>query len=49
MKALYAQVAPFAGPLMAQSAPYESAIGSNSWVAGGAHTASGKPLLMTSN
>jgi penicillin amidase len=45
LKPLYAEVAPLATGLLAQSAPYDSALGSNSWVVGGSRTASGKPLL----
>jgi penicillin amidase len=43
--ALYAEMEPTAGALLARFAPQETAIGSNSWVVSGARTVSGKPLL----
>jgi penicillin amidase len=42
---LYADVAPAASDLLAKFAPYEEALGSNSWVVSGAHSVTGKPLL----
>jgi len=44
-KALYAELEPTAGALLAKFAPHEEAIGSNSWVVSGARSVTGKPLL----
>jgi penicillin G amidase len=44
-KALYAEVSPTAGALLALSPQTEMPLGSNNWVLSGAHTESGKPLL----
>ncbi len=44
-KALYAQLSPMAGAMLAVSPGAEEAVGSNSWVVDGARTVSGKPLL----
>ncbi len=44
-KALYAEMEPAAGALLARFAPHEEAIGSNSWVVSGKRSATGKPLL----
>lgn len=44
-KALYADLSPIAGSLLAMSPPTEVAAGSNNWVVSGDHSATGKPLL----
>jgi penicillin amidase len=44
-KTLYAELQPAAAALLAQFAPSESALGSNSWVVSGARSVTGKPLL----
>jgi penicillin amidase len=44
-KALYAELSPMAGALLAMSPPTEVAAGSNNWVVSGALSASGKPLV----
>jgi penicillin amidase len=44
-KALYAELEPAAGALLAKYAAHEEAIGSNSWVVSGARSVTGKPLL----
>ena len=45
LAALYADLAPMAGALLAMSPPTEVAAGSNNWVVSGEHSTSGKPLL----
>jgi penicillin amidase len=44
-KALYADLSPTAGALLAMSPPTEVAAGSNNWVVAGARSTSGKPLV----
>ncbi len=44
-KALYAELSPMAGALLAASPSHEFAIGSNSWVVSGKLSETGKPLL----
>lgn len=44
-EALYAELAPQAGALLALSASTEQAIGSNNWVVSGEHSQTGRPLL----
>ena len=44
-RALYAELAPLAGALLAATPPHEEAIGSNNWVVSGARSETGKPLL----
>ena len=44
-KALYAEIEPTAGALLAATPPHEEAVGSNSWVVAGTRSETGKPLL----
>jgi penicillin amidase len=44
-RALYAELAPLAGSLLAATPPHEEAVGSNSWAVSGARSETGKPLL----
>jgi penicillin amidase len=44
-KALYAEIEPTAGALLAAYPPHEEAVGSNNWVVAGSRSESGKPLL----
>lgn len=45
LKALYAEMSPLAGAMLALSPDVGEAVGSNNWVVDGARTVSGKPLL----
>jgi penicillin G amidase len=44
-KALYAEMEPVAGSILARFAPHEEARGSNSWVVSGARSTTGQPIL----
>lgn len=44
-RALYAELEPLAGALLAATPPHEEAVGSNNWVVSGARSETGKPLL----
>jgi penicillin G amidase len=44
-KALYAEIEPMAGALLAATPAHEEAVGSNSWVVAGFRSETGKPLL----
>jgi penicillin amidase len=44
-RALYAELEPLAGALLAATPAHEEAVGSNNWVVSGARSETGKPLL----